>query len=134
MIIQKASKRDSLNLTVLSIPVWLHTYAASGIRNKISRFVLDTFTQTYFEKTIQNSNYHILVAIKDDHLVGYIRAHFTSHWQEASNGYEIEKLYVQENFQGIGIGKRLLTEISTQCGGTFWLTTWKYDHKALGFL
>lgn len=133
MMIRKAKKEDSLNLAVLSIQVWLHTYAASGIRNEISYFVLDTFTPAYFKNSIENKNYRVCVAIKDNHLVGYVTAHLTSFWQDESNGYEIDKLYVQEHFQGRGLGKRLLAEISTQCGGTFWLSTWKYNDKAIGF-
>ena len=133
MIIRKANKEDSLNLAALSIQVWLHTYAATGIRTEISRYIFDTFTQKYFEKSIENPDSQILVATKDNHLIGYIRAHFGSFWKDESNGYEIDKLYVQNHFQGRGLGKRLLNEISTQYGGTFWLSTWKYNHHAIAF-
>jgi diamine N-acetyltransferase len=132
-MIREANKKDALNLAALSIQVWLDTYAVTGIRTEISKFVLSTFSQDYFSSIIDNKNYKILVALEGGLLVGYVMANFEAIWQDSSNGYEIDKLYVQGHFQGKGIGKRLLAEMSKQCGGTFWLSTWKDNINAIAF-
>jgi len=53
-------------------------------------------------------------------------ANLESVWENELNGYEIEKLYVHENFQGKGIGRVLLSEMTTRYCGTFWLSTWEH--------
>ena len=132
-MIRKANKTDSINLAALSIQVWLHTYASEGIRKEISSFALKTFTEEYFNNLLNDPNYRILVFIKENHLVGYILAHLDSFWQDQSNGYEVDKLYVQEHFQGKGIGRKLLSELAVRYGGTFWLSTWVHNEKAINF-
>ena len=132
-MIQEANKTDSINLAALSIQVWLHTYASEGIRKEISSFVIKTFTEEYFDKLLSDPNYRILIFIKENHLVGYILANLESFWQDQANGYEIDKLYVQEHFQGIRIGRQLLSELAVRYGGTFWLSTWVYNEKTINF-
>lgn len=132
-MIRNATEKDSLNLAALSIQVWLHSYATDGLRQEISKYVMSTFTEQYFAELLNNPNYRILAFIENNHLVGYIMANLQSVWEEALNGYEIEKLYVQQHFQGKGIGRALLSEMSIRCGGTYWLSTWVHNEKAIGF-
>ncbi len=132
-MIREVNKTDSLNLAALSIQVWLHTYASEGIRKEISSFVTKTFTEEYFNKLLNDQNYRILVFIKENHLIGYILANLESFWQDKSHGYEIDKLYVQEHFQGFGIGRQLLSELAARYGDTFWLSTWVHNEKAINF-
>jgi ribosomal protein S18 acetylase RimI-like enzyme len=132
-MIRKAKKEDSLNLAALSIQVWLHTYAPDGIRRGISEFALGTFTEQYFKDLLKNPDYRILVFIKENHLIGYAMANLKSLWQDQSNGYEIDKLYVQEHFQGKGIGRCLISEMAALHGGSFWLSTWYHNWNAINF-
>ncbi len=43
MIVRNAAYADCKELSVLSIYVWLHTYAKEGIDAKVSEFVLSEF-------------------------------------------------------------------------------------------
>ncbi len=132
-MIRNAIEKDSLNLAALSIQVWLHSYATDGLRQEISRYVLSTFTEQYFKVLLKNPSHRILVFIENDNLVGYAMANLQSTWEDTLNGYEIEKLYVQEHFQGKGIGRALLSEMAIRNGGAFWLSTWVHNKKAIGF-
>ncbi len=132
-MIREANKTDSINLAALSIQVWLHTYALEGVRKEISSFVMKTFTEGYFNKLLRDPRYSLLIFTKKNNLVGYILANLESFWQDKSNGYEIDTLYVQEHFQGFGIGRQLLSELSARYGGTFWLSTWVHNDKAIDF-
>ena len=122
-MIREASIDDSMNLAALSIQVWLHTYATQGIRKEISKYAMQQFTAQYFESIFLNPSHQILVFIKEHHLVGYIMVNIESIWQDKSNGYEIDKLYVQEHFQGKGIGRNLISEMALRYGETCWLST-----------
>lgn len=132
-MIRKAKSEDAINLATLSIQVWLDSYATDGIRKEISQHVLTSFTESYFSELIACQNYGILVYEEKEHLVGYIMANFNSLWKDASNGYEIDKLYVQFPFQGRGIGRSLILEMAARFGDTFWLSTWFRNEKAIEF-
>ena len=132
-MIREANKKDSINLAALSIQVWLHTYATDGVRKELSSFVLNEFTKEKFLSHINNPDYRILVAIENDHLVGYVMINLKSFWKNESNGFEIEKLYVQEHFQGTGLGRKLISEVMDRYGDAFWLSTWVENKAGIGF-
>jgi hypothetical protein len=43
-MIRGATTTDASNIAALSIQVWLHTYAKSGLRNALSDYVLAEYT------------------------------------------------------------------------------------------
>ena len=129
----EAKHNDITNLRVLCIQVWLHTYAKDGIRDEISQFVLNTFTNKYFESMLDKTKYRLFVYKKQNHIVGCIIINLKSTFENKINGYEIDTLYVQEHFQGQGIGKKMLLEVASLFGDTFWLSTWVHNINAIEF-
>jgi len=132
-MIREATQRDIINLRVLCTQVWLHSYAKEGIRDEISHFILDTFTDDFFEQRLNKAKYKIFVYEKEDHLIGCIIVNLKSTFESKINGYEVSTLYVQEHFQGQGLGKEMLVHISKEFGETFWLSTWVYNTQAINF-
>ncbi len=132
-MIREANKNDCINIAALSIQVWLHTYAIDGIRTEMSKYAICTFTEQYFSNLLSDNKYKILVYEKENHLLGYIIVNLESYFENDINRYEVEKLYVQEHFQGRGIGKKLLEEINIRFGSKYWLSTWVYNKKAIEF-
>jgi len=63
-MIREAKPEDCVDLAVLSLQVWLHTYATKGIREKISRFALNTFTEKYFLDLLNRSENKVQVYIR----------------------------------------------------------------------
>ena len=132
-MIREANKKDSINLAALSIQVWLHTYATDGLRDELSSFVINEFTEKKFLSYINHTDYRVLVATLNDNLVGYVMINLKSYWKDESNGFEIEKLYVQEHFLGMGLGRKLLSEVINRYGDSFWLSTWVENKSGIGF-
>lgn len=132
-MIKKATNNDIRNLQTLCIQVWMHTYAKDGINNKISDFVLDTFSFEFFKNKIDDKNFEIYTYTIENMLVACIIINKSSKYKNISNGFEISTLYVQEHFQGQGIGKKLLLEIAKKYGDTFWLSTWVHNYDAIKF-
>ncbi len=123
-MIREANRADCINLAALSLEVWLRTYCVDGIRSESSRFALSTFTEDYFKKILADSSRKILLFAEGIYLRGYVLLNLESHYQSKEHGFEIEKLYVQEAFQGQGIGQNLLQEVKERYGNRFWLYTW----------
>ncbi len=132
-MIRKATQDDCVNLAVLSLQVWLHTYANQGIRTKISNYVLSTYTENYYQDLLNKPDCPIWVYIKDEHLVGFISVDLSSDFGESLSGYEVTTLYVSEHFHGQGIGKKLLEKVKCQYGTPLWLSTWIENEKAIKF-
>jgi len=136
-MIRAATEEDCLNLTALSLQVWLNTYALDGIRTEYSEFALSTFTEQKFRELLISPSHHLLIYTDGDFIRGYILINLDSHFEskETSHkelGYEIEKLYVQDNFQGKGIGKEFLLEVGNLFGNRYWLYTWE-ENASIAF-
>ena len=134
MHIREIKEKDCENLAALSIFVWLHTYAKEGIRDKISEFVLSTFTKDKYKEIVQSPIKRGFVVISDQHIIGVVIVDLESKYSNSSKfGYEIETLYVHPNFQGKGVGKNLLIHLNNCVGERSWLTTWVHNHDAIEF-
>jgi ribosomal protein S18 acetylase RimI-like enzyme len=132
-MIRKAIQSGGINLAVLSLQVWLHTYATQGVKKKISHYALSTFTEQYFNNILNDSTCGIWVYIEDEHLIGFIVVDLASTFDNAMNGYEVKTLYVSAHFHRQGIGRKLLDNIKVQHGSPFWLSTWAKNEGALRF-
>lgn len=137
-MIRKANRSDCINLAALSLEVWLRTYCVDGIRTENSQFALSALTEDSFEKILADSSRRVLVFTENIYLRGYVLINLESHYQGEENGFEIEKLYVQEAFQTRGIGRKLLREVKKRYGNSFWLYTWVRNksiqfYKLFGF-
>ena len=103
--IRPATPADMECLTALAIQVWLHTYATDGIRSSIAHYVLTEYTPEHFAHIIADPQWQLLVAEVNQHLVGYALVGFDSICPtEPEAEVEMATLYVQEHFEGEGIG------------------------------
>ena len=120
-----ATHHDATTLAVLSIKVWLATYAKEGVKAEYADFVINTFNTSSILNDINNPEKIILVAEQEGVLQGYLLANKQNHYRDQSKfGYEIERLYVDAQFKGQGIGKALLKRCQNELGPEFWLYTW----------
>ena len=132
-MIRVASISDCKNLAVLSTQVWLHTYATEGINDQISGYVLDTFNEDHYIEHLKQPETRIYISVENDHLVGFVMLDLSAEFESPSNGFEIVTLYVQEHFQGSGIGSALLNYVRDAHDDSFWLSVWTRNTAAIGF-
>ncbi|MFY8299592.1 GNAT family N-acetyltransferase [Pseudoalteromonas sp. SS15] len=112
--IRKASEQDITCLSVLSSKVWLATYAKEGVKSEYADFVVHNFNTGSILQDINSPNKTVLVAEQEGILQGYLLANRQSNYKDQSKfGYEIERLYVDAQFKGQGIGKALLQRCYT---------------------
>ncbi len=131
-MIREAKQEDCINLTALSLQVWLETYAVDGINTEVSSYVLFLFSPDYFQQVLNDPKYRLLVCVEGQFLRAYTLVNLESGFEGEKNGFEIEKLYVQGPFQGQGIGRKLLGEVEARYGSCFWLYTW-VRNKSIAF-
>ncbi|EPW6767486.1 N-acetyltransferase family protein, partial [Vibrio vulnificus] len=131
-MVREATKDDCVKLAALSIKVWLDTYAREGIKTEYAEYVLSTFTATYFLEILDTIKYRVFVSEEQEVIQGYVMVNLESHYQTSSNGFEVEKLYVDNTFKGKGLGRKLLNEVENQLGNKYWLYTW-VENESNGF-
>lgn len=137
-MIRIAEVSDSSDIAALSIQVWLDTYAKQGIRKSISQYVLNEFTEKNIECKLISENEVYFVAIEDDHLVGYVSLNISATCPVIDNKIpELDRLYIQENFTGNGVGSKLLKYALSFCNSSgheqLWLTVFHENIRALKF-
>ena len=113
--------------------VWLDTYAIEGVKDSFSDYLFGSFLPEHFENKLRNNRYAMIVAIRDDYLLGYIMLDFKSFHKTPDNGFEISRLYVSQHFKGQGIGKQLLNEMDNAYGKKCWLAAYSGNIAAISF-
>jgi ribosomal protein S18 acetylase RimI-like enzyme len=138
LMIRVATAADASNLSALSIQVWLHTYAKSGLRSALSDYVLAEYTPEKITERLGDENQVFMVYEQNAHLVGYLRLLLDSPCPtDPSSRVEIATLYVQEHFIGRGIGSKLLAYTFDFCGkrglNGVWLSVNHENARAISF-
>ena len=70
-----------------------------------------TWAKRAIKKLLATENYVILVAVLDDQIVGFIDYYILPSIWEKWNEATINNLFIHKNYQGRGIGSRLLEEV-----------------------
>ena len=137
--LRPAQPADAPCLGVLSMQVFLETYAPHGIRPDLAREVLQKHSPEATAAALARVDQRLIVAERDGHLLGF------AHWRPgaahegvaADRPAELFRLYVLQRFAGSGLGTRLLraAEAAAAASGaeTMWLTAWAGNTRALAF-
>ena len=142
--IRDARADDALCLGVLGTQVFLDTYATHGIRPALAREVLSAFSTAAMATLIgQTLVAPALVRVRlaefDGHLIGFAVLKLGQGHDSLVSAApaELDKLYVQEAFTGLGVGSALLhdAEMLARASGAsdLWLTPWSGNLRALQF-
>lgn len=138
MKIEKADITDANNISTLAVQVWLDTYALDGIRDSFSEYVWQELSPYKFKARLENKNREIYKVVENEHLIGFVEINFDSVIDGNTNSkFEIEKLYIQENFCGKNIGGKLIDFVKSICIknniSSMWLSVYENNFRAIKF-
>jgi ribosomal protein S18 acetylase RimI-like enzyme len=139
LAVRSGGLADAACLAALGSQVWLHTYARSGIRPTIARYIHEHLSPAAFRHQLERSDAFTLVAEVDGHLVGYAIGELGKSCGARSPALtHLDKLYVQEYFAGTGIGRALLAEVRAEAlrlagSSALWLTVNSQNQQARTF-
>jgi len=71
------------------------------------QFNFDLF-KPLFLQNISTPNYHYLIATEEDKAIGFISCHGQTLLHHLGLVYEIQEIFVAENYRSKGVGKKLL--------------------------
>ena len=137
--LRPATADDALCIGVLGMQVFLDTYATHGIRRSIADEVLQAFAPATIAHLLTQPDISLMVAQANEHLVGFAQTKLNARHPmiEAPDVAELQRLYIQERFTGLGIGYQLLQaaeQLAAREGAPMlWATVWVGNERALGF-
>lgn len=137
--VRDAVAEDALCIGVLGMQVFLDTYATQGIRASIANEALQAFAPQTIAQLMAQPGLSLVVAESNGHLVGFaqIKLHATHSMITTPDAAELQRLYIQERFTGLGIGYRLLQAAEQRAAlgaaSVLWATVWVGNERALGF-
>jgi GNAT superfamily N-acetyltransferase len=107
---------------LLSMQVFLDTYATRGVRPDLAREALAQYSPEQFERRLSDGNRSFILVELGEGLLGYAEIDTSPSplpvRGDARSGPELVRLYVQPSAQRAGLGRKLLRESELLCRGT----------------
>lgn len=137
--IQKCMKGDLLALQKISYATFDETFREQNTPENMQAYLEKAFNRKQLESEWMNPNSEFYFAYTDGELAGYLKVNIGDAQSEkmGEDALEVERIYVKSNFQGIGVGKRLLlhaVDIANERNKKkIWLGVWEKNDKAIAF-
>lgn len=124
---------DSLDLLQeVSIETFTDTFQAQNSEKNMKAYIEKSFHQEQLKQELLNPTAEFFFIYEKSEVAGYLKLNI-----EATNTVEVERIYIRQQFQRSGLGKKLLEyamERAKQYKKTeIWLGVWEKNDQALAF-
>ncbi|KAE8382435.1 acyl-CoA N-acyltransferase [Aspergillus bertholletiae] len=130
-------KEDSEAISELGARVFRASFASLLPHDDLSAYLRESYAPTSIAADLQDPIVTFVVAVRDGVIVGFLQLRCgasTSCIEGVENKVQLQRLYVSESCQGLGIGKHLLARAEQESrgmdAGSIWLASWKPNAKA----
>lgn len=136
---KKCELSDLAKLRKISIETFTATYEAKNTKENFEKHINHTFNTSQLTRELLDSNtvFYLLLSGKD--LMGYLKLNEKSAQTEKMQDhcYELERIYLKEEFQGKGFGETLIKKsievAQAKNKKELWLGVWKKNPAAIDF-
>lgn len=126
-------------LQELSIQTFRETFAFDNTEEELQQFFDDSYTLEQLEKEVADPESDVRFVLVNGREVGFMKVNWgaaqTEH--ELENAFEIQRIYILNECQGLGLGKKLFElalDMAKEGGFDWaWLGVWEHNVKAQGF-
>jgi len=138
-IIRKATSNDLGDLLHMARTSFLQAFTAGNKPENVTAYLKEAFTLEQFEKEMTNPASTFLVAEMEGEIIGYVKVNQVPAQTDVHDpeSLEIARLYVLEDFLGLGLGQKLLDtaiSLAKQNGKKYlWLGVWEHNARAIRF-
>jgi ribosomal protein S18 acetylase RimI-like enzyme len=110
MIIRKAKLDDATGIAKVSVDSWRTTYKDIIPDDFLNNLSYEQRTESWKANIVREDNYVIVAENSDGQIVGFADA-WKRETNEAENACDLTSIYLLKEYQGKGIGKKLLKEL-----------------------
>jgi GNAT superfamily N-acetyltransferase len=139
IILQKANTNNLIDLQKISLETFTSTYSSLNSEENMQLYVSESLSEEKIMTELLSSTTSFYLAYKEDCLIGYFKLNFPEGESILSEirSMEVERIYLQETYQGKGYGKKLFESIieiaRTEKMNRIWLGVWSKNTNALQF-
>ncbi|OOG68607.1 GNAT family N-acetyltransferase [Algoriphagus sp. A40] len=137
--IRKATSDDLGDLLHVARTSFLQAFTAGNKPENVSAYLEEAFNFEQFGKELANPASTFFLAELDGELIGYVKVNVVPAQTDVHDpeSLEISRLYVLEDFLGLGVGKLLLDyalDFAKQIQKKYlWLGVWEKNARAIRF-
>lgn len=141
--LRKATLQDARAIAELGSTVFTTTFGFSIPTPDLDVYLDEAYSVSAIERDIQNPDTHVIVAVEsssvdNDQIIGFAQlTEGTSEpcIEDLEGIVELQRLYVHEDFHGLGVGKALTAAIEDMAARVLdyraiWLGVWEGNFKA----
>lgn len=137
--IRQAQPQDLGDLLHMARTAFLQAFTAGNKPENVTAYLNEAFTMDQFEKEMENPASRFMVAELAGEIIGYVKVNEVPAQTDLHDpdSLEISRLYVLEDFLGLGVGKILLDhaiDFAKQNQKKYlWLGVWEKNARAIRF-
>lgn len=135
----RCESSDWQNLQQFSRDIFYATFAAQNTPENMAAYLEKAFNDQQIQSELANPSSAFWLALAEGRIAGYVKVNFREAQQDlkADNAMEIERIYVDQPYQGQGLASQLLTkaiELAKEAAVDFvWLGVWEHNQRAIRF-
>lgn len=137
--IQKATLNDAKILTEVGFKSFKSAHGHSAPKKDIEQYMSQNFNETTFTKELSVEKNQFYILSYDEVVVGYTLVIFNQKDTQiiVENCAYLSRIYLLEEYYGLGLGKKLFDFIKTLCQQNnqngIWLRVWVENQRAIQF-
>lgn len=137
--IRTCTKEDLFTLSEMSAKTFADTFRGTTSDKNLEDFLKTAYQPEKLAKEMSNSDSTFYFIYVENELAGYLKVNFGDAQTEIHDpaAGELERIYVQKEFQGKGAGRLLMEQalkLVRDAGKEYiWLGVWEYNQRALDF-
>ena len=137
--IRLATENDAALIASFGAHTFRDTFGPNNPSEDMEIYIASAFTVDKIKTEMSDPTAIFLLAYIKHQLCGYAKIVANKNPMDTENGkcVELERIYVAQNFTGLGVGSKLMDEClkAAAKGGyhTIWLGVWEYNDNAVQF-
>ncbi|MGJ7922572.1 GNAT family N-acetyltransferase [Neobacillus sp. LXY-4] len=137
--IKKCTLEDSGILQEISYETFIETFKDQNSPENMNAYLERAFNIKQLEKELTNISSHFFFVYVNNDVAGYLKVNINDAQSEemGDESLEIERIYIKNKFQKLGIGKVLLNKALENAidfnKKKIWLGVWEKNENALAF-
>lgn len=137
--IKKCNQADIHDLQKISVETFYDTFKNQNTSENMAAYLESAFNIKRLEQELSNRDSQFFFIYYTNEIAGYLKVNMNDAQSEGmgNESFEIERIYIKENFQNHGLGKTLYNkalEIAKESNiKLIWLGVWEKNDKAIAF-
>lgn len=139
MMIRKVEVAEVEILAELAKQTFHETFAHDNTEEQLQEYFEEAYALPVLTAELENPESATYFIQVEDKIAGYLKVNWGAAQteQELADAFEIQRIYILQEFQGLGLGKKVFEyslELAQKGDFTWaWLGVWEKNFKAQGF-